>query len=181
MSTYKGAVCLSKRTYRYSHKARMNIFSVEQHHTTYCRPWSLACPQTKRSLAAPLRHLDHYLSQLYALFRCLLHEYDGVYVSGSSLPSVTHTVLYWLPLHIITGVSSVGNVNTRLPVAVNLPVCTYSSSGMYIWGSDIWTSSVLQLYRTVRWWYTYGTYYVVLFSLVSCEVAHCLSTIPGMI
>ena len=38
MSTYKGIVCLSKRTYRYSHKARMNVSSVEQYHTTSCRP-----------------------------------------------------------------------------------------------------------------------------------------------
>ena len=30
--------CLSKRTYRYSHGARMNVLSVEQYHTTYCRP-----------------------------------------------------------------------------------------------------------------------------------------------
>ena len=45
----------------------------------------------------------------------------------------------------------------------------------------IWTPSVRQLYRTVRWWHAYGTYYVVLFSLVSWEVAHCVGTIPGMI
>ena len=53
--------CLSLETnvYRYSHEARMNEFnlSVEQYHTTYCRPGrSPACAQTKRSLAAPLRH-----------------------------------------------------------------------------------------------------------------------------
>ena len=38
MSTYKGIACLSKRTYRYSHEARMSVLSVEQYHTTYCRP-----------------------------------------------------------------------------------------------------------------------------------------------
>ena len=37
MSTYKGTICLSKRTYRYSHEACMNVLSVEQYHTTYCR------------------------------------------------------------------------------------------------------------------------------------------------
>ena len=36
MSTYKGTVCLSKRTYRYSHGARVNVLSVERYHTTYC-------------------------------------------------------------------------------------------------------------------------------------------------
>ena len=57
MSRYKGTVCLSKRTYRYSHEARMNVLSMEQYHTTYCTPgWSPSCAQTKRSLAAPLRH-----------------------------------------------------------------------------------------------------------------------------
>ena len=34
----QGTVCLSKRTHRYSHEARMNVLSVEQHHTTYCKP-----------------------------------------------------------------------------------------------------------------------------------------------
>ena len=38
MSTYKGTVCLSKRTYRLLHEACMNVLSVEQYHTTYCRP-----------------------------------------------------------------------------------------------------------------------------------------------
>ena len=38
MSTYKGTVRLSRRTHRYSDEARMNVLSVEQYHTTYCRP-----------------------------------------------------------------------------------------------------------------------------------------------
>ena len=30
--------CLSKRMYRYLHETRTNVLSVEQNHTTYCRP-----------------------------------------------------------------------------------------------------------------------------------------------
>ena len=57
LSTYMGTVCLSKRTYRYLHEARMNVLYAEHYHTTYCWPgWSPACAQTKRSLAIALRH-----------------------------------------------------------------------------------------------------------------------------
>ena len=37
MSTYKGTICVSKRTHRHSHEACMNVLSVEQYQTTYCR------------------------------------------------------------------------------------------------------------------------------------------------
>ena len=62
---------------------------------------------------------DYYL-QSVVYFRCLLHYYDEVYIYiclevNCRLPGM---LFYWLPLHIITRVSSVGNVNTRLPVAV---------------------------------------------------------------
>ena len=68
VSTYNGAVCLLKRTYRYSHEARTNVFSVDQYHTTYFRQgWSPACAQTSRSLAAPLRHRRPLLTLSCAL------------------------------------------------------------------------------------------------------------------
>ena len=35
MSTYKGIVCLTKRTHRYSREAPMNVLYVEQYHTTF--------------------------------------------------------------------------------------------------------------------------------------------------
>ena len=56
ISTYKGTVCLSRRTYRYSHEARMNVLSVEQCHSTYCRPADRLHAR-KQSVARP-RHSD---------------------------------------------------------------------------------------------------------------------------
>ena len=74
--------CLSKRKYRDSHEARMNVLSVEQYHTTYCRPgWYPACAQTKRSLAAPLRHRRLLLlvsCTLFYMFAPLLRR--GIHV-----------------------------------------------------------------------------------------------------
>ena len=48
---------------------------------------------------------------------------------GGPLPSARHTILL-IALHVISRVSSVGNVNTKLPVAVkptsmHVVVCTY--------------------------------------------------------
>ena len=77
-----------------------------------------------------------------------------------------------MPLHIITRVSSVGNVNTRLPVAVkptsmHVLVCTYEG---LIYGRPLYYSCIVQYDDDTH---TYGAYYVVPVSLVSSEVAHC--------
>ena len=102
--------------------------SVEQYHTTFCRPGrSPACAQTKRSLAAPLRH------------RQLLLTVN---------PSARHTILLIAYAYqgIIARVSSVGNVNTRLPVAVkptsmHVLVCTYEGP---IYGRPLYYSCIVQ-------------------------------------
>ena len=113
----QGTLRLSKPTYRCSYEARMNVSSVEQYQTTYCRRADRLHAR-KKSIAWP-RHSDltDYYLQSVVRFRCLLHSEDGVYLSGGSLPSARHTILYWLPLNIITRVSSVGIDNTRQPVA----------------------------------------------------------------
>ena len=75
MGTYKGTVCLSKRTYRYSHEARMWSSIIER---TVGRIDRLhAC---KKSVAWPPQSdiADRYL-QSVVYFRYLLHCYDGVY------------------------------------------------------------------------------------------------------
>ena len=61
-------------------------------------------------------------------------------------PFYTLVLYYWLPLHIITRISSVGNVNTRLPVAVkptsmHLLACT-SEGPMY--GRPLYYSCIIQ-------------------------------------
>ena len=89
ISTYKGTVCLSKRTYRYSNEARMNVLSVEQYHTTYRSP---ACAQTKPGRATPTSPTITYIQSVVVRFRCLLDYYDGVYMSGGSLLSARHTI-----------------------------------------------------------------------------------------
>ena len=67
-------------------------------------------------------------------------------MSGGSLPSARHTILLIAFLHIITGMSSVGNVATRLPVAVKptsmyvLP-CTYEGP---IYGHPLYYSCIVQ-------------------------------------
>ena len=77
----------------------------------------------KQSEAWP-RHsniADYYL-QSVVRFRCSLYYYDGVYMSRGSLPSARHTMLLialFAYQRIIARLSSVDNVNTRLPVAVN--------------------------------------------------------------
>ena len=144
----QGTLCLSKPTYRCSHEARMNVSSVEQYQTTYCRRADRLHAR-KKSIAWP-RHSDltDYYLQSVVRFRCLLHSEDGVYLSGGSLPSARHTILYWLPLHIITRVSSVGNANTRLPAAVkptsmHVLVCTYKYGGL-IYGRPLYYSCTVQ-------------------------------------
>ena len=103
-------------------------------------------------------------------------------MSGGSLPSARHTILFIAFAHqgIIARVSSAGNVNTRLPVAVkptsmHVLVCTYEGP---IYGRPLYYSCIVQCDDDMH---TVRTNYVVVSSLVSCEVAHCRSTIPGMI
>ena len=78
MSTYKGTVCLSKRTYRYLHEARMNVISVAQYHIIlrvavgravrlHARKQSVAWPRYSNIA-------DYYLLvQSVVRFRFLLH------------------------------------------------------------------------------------------------------------
>ena len=134
MSTYKGtAVCRNERIGTRMRLAGMNLIylwsSIIQR--TVCRAVRLHA--RKQSVAWP-RHSDvaAYYLQSVVRFRCSLYYYDGVYMSGGSLPSARHTILLIAFAYqgIIARVSSAGNVNTRLPVAVkptsmHVLVCTY--------------------------------------------------------
>ena len=117
-------------------------------------------------------------------------------MSGGSLPFVRHTIQLIAFAYHYKGII---RRRCQYRAACCGKTFQYARIGM-VCGSDIWTSSVLQLYRTA--WYAgpiYGrplyyscivrhddemhtvrTTYGVLFSLVSCEVAHCLDSIPGM-
>ena len=80
----------------------------------------------------------------------------GVHMSGGSLPSARHTILLITFAYHYEG-------TIRRQCQYEATCCSktyqYARSGICTWGSDIWTSAVLQLYRTVRWWYAYSTYY----------------------
>ena len=86
-------------------------------------------------------------------------------MSGGSLPSARHTILLIAVAYqgIIAEVSSGGNVNTRLPVAVkptsmHVPVCTYEGP---IYGRPLYYSCIVQCddgMHTVRTTRTYVDY-----------------------